>query len=49
MVEFLEDMHEMARHLEMKIVSYAEIPVAPVDFKLILRRLMNNSRNQAMV
>ena len=39
----------MARNSEMKIESNAEVPVAPVDFKKILRRLINNPRNQAMV
>ena len=33
----------------MKIESNAEIPVTPVDFKRILRRLINNPRNQGMV
>ena len=47
--EFLADMHQMARHSEMKIESNAEVPVTPVDFKRILRRLINNPRNQAMV
>ena len=39
----------MARHSEMKIESNAEVLVAPVDIKRILRRLINNPRNQAMV
>ena len=33
MDEFLADMHQMARHSEMKIESNAEVPVTPVDFK----------------
>ena len=49
MEEFLVDMHQMVRHSEMKIESNAEVPVTPVDFKRILRRLNNNPRNQAMV
>ena len=39
----------MARHLEMKIESNVEVPLAPGDFKRILRRLINNPRNHAMV
>ena len=48
-VKFLEDMCAIARCSEMKIESNAEVPVAPVDFKKILRRLINNPRNQAKV
>ena len=33
----------------MKIESNVEVPVTPVDFKRILRRLINNPRNQGMV
>ena len=33
----------------MKIESNVEVPVTPVDFKRIIRRLTNNTRNQAMV
>ena len=36
MDEFLADMRIMARHLEMKIQSNAEVPVTPSDFKTIL-------------
>ena len=39
----------MARLSEMNIESNAEVPVTPVDFKRIIRRLTNNPRNQAMV
>ena len=49
MEEFLADMHQMARRLEMQIQSNAEVPVTPSDFKKILRWLINNPRNQAMV
>ena len=49
MEEFLADMHQMARRSEMKIESNVEVPVTPVDFKRILRRLNINPRNQAMV
>ena len=42
-------MCQMARLSEMKIESNAEVPVTPVDFKSILRRLINNPRNQDMV
>ena len=49
MEKFLVDMHQMARHLEMKIESNAEVPVTKVDFKRILRRLINNPRNQGML
>ena len=49
MDEFLADMHQMARHLEMKIKSNAEDPVTPADFKKILRRLINHQRNQGKV
>ena len=47
--EFLADMRQMARHSEMIIESNAEVPVTPVDFKRILRTLINNPRNQAML
>ena len=43
------DMSHMARLSEMKIESNVEVPVTPVDFKRIIRRLINNPRNQAMV
>ena len=33
----------------MRIELNVEVPVTPVDFKRILRRLINNPRNQAMV
>ena len=36
MDEFLADMRIMARRLEMKIQSNAEVPVTPRDFKTIL-------------
>ena len=49
MEKLLADMRQMARRSEMKIESSVEVPVTPVDFKRILRRLMNNPRNQAMV
>ena len=49
MEEFLADMRQMARRLEMQIQSNAEVPVTPTDFKKILRWLINNPRNQAMV
>ena len=49
MEEFLADMHQMARCLEIKIQSNAEVPVTPADYKKILRWLINNPRNQAMV
>ena len=39
----------MARLSEMKIESDAEVPMTPVDFKRIIRRLTNNPRNQALV
>ena len=48
MDELLLDMCQMARLSEMKIESNAEVPVTPVDFKRIIRRLMNIPRNQAM-
>ena len=49
MDEFLADMRQMARRLEMQIQSNAEVPVTPSDFKKILRWLINNPRNQKMV
>ena len=49
MAEFLEDMRILARPLEMKTESTVDVAVAPVDFKRILRRFINNPRNQAMV
>ena len=49
MEEFLADMCQMAMHSEMQIQSNAEVPVTPTDFKKILRWLINNPRNQAMV
>ena len=49
MEEFLGDMRQMARCSEMKIESNAEVPVTPADFKKILRRLINNPRNQGKV
>ena len=47
--EFLSDMRHMAWHSEMQIQSNLEVPVTPRDFKKILRWLINNPRNQAMV
>ena len=49
MEEFLADMRQLARRLEMQIQSNMEVPVTPSDFKKILRWLINNPRNQAMV
>ena len=49
MEELLGEMRQMARHLEMKIEWNAEVPVTPADFKKILRRLINNPRNQGKV
>ena len=49
MEEFLADMRQTARRLEMQIQSNAEVPVTPSDFKKILRWLINNPRNQTMV
>ena len=49
MEEFLTDMRQMARCLEMQIQSNAEILVTPSDFTKILRWLFNNPRNQTMV
>ena len=49
MEDFLVDMRQMARQLDMKIESNAEVPATPVDFKRILKWLSNNPRNQAMV
>ena len=49
MEDFLADMCLMARRSEMQIQSNAEISVTPADFKKILRWLINNPRNQAMV
>ena len=49
MDEFLADMRQMARCLEMQIQSNAEVPVTPSDFKKILRWLIINPRNQKMV
>ena len=49
MEEFLADICQMARHLEMQIQSSAEVPVTLTDFKKILQWLINNPRNQAMV
>ena len=49
MDEVLLDMQQMARLSQMKIASNLEVPVTPVDFKRIIRRLTNNPRNQAMV
>ena len=49
MEEFLADMHQMDGSSEMQIQSNAEVPVTPADFKKILRWLINNPRNQAMV
>ena len=49
MDEFLLDMQQMARLSEIKIESYLEVPVTPVDLKIIMRRLTNIPRNQAMV
>ena len=47
--KFLEDMRQMAIHSEMKIESNAEVPVTPADFKNVLRKLINNPRNQGKV
>ena len=47
--QFLADMRQMATHSEMKIESNVEVPVTPADFKKILRRLINNPRNQGKV
>ena len=49
MDEFLSDMRQMARFLQMKIESNAKIPVTLFDFKRIIKRLNNNQQNQAMV
>ena len=49
MDKFVSDMHQMARLSEMKIEYNVEVPVTPVDFKRIIRRLINNPSNQAMV
>ena len=49
MDEFLVDMCQVARHLEMQIQSNAEVPVTRSDFKKILQWLINNPRNQTMV
>ena len=49
MDEFLADMRQMVRYSEMKIKLNAEVPVTPADFKKILRRLINNPRNQGKV
>ena len=42
-------MRQLARRSEMQIQSNAEVLVTPSDFKKILRWLINNPRNQAMV
>ena len=47
--DFLLNMRQMARLSEMKIESNVEVPVTPVDFKRIIKRLINYPRNQAMV
>ena len=49
MEEFLADMRQMARRSETQIQSNAEVLVTLSDFKKILRWLINNPRNQAMV
>ena len=49
MEEFLADMRQMAMRSEMQIQSNALVLVTPSDFKKILRWLINNPRNQAMV
>ena len=49
MDEFLADMCQMARRSDVKIESNAEVPVTPADNKKILRRLINNPRNQGKV
>ena len=49
MEEFLADMRLMARRSEMQIQFNAKVSVTPADFKKILRWLINNPRNQAMV
>ena len=49
MGKILADMCHLAMHLEMKIESNAEVPVTPADFKIILRKLINNPINQGKV
>ena len=46
MEEFLADMRQMARHLEMQIQSNAEVPVTPSDFKKILLTMMVNQQSK---
>ena len=44
MDEFLADMRQVAKRLEMQIQSNAEVPVPPSDFKKILQWFINNPR-----